>query len=68
MPVIRTEKTDNFTVMDNYHLRDMQLSLKARGLLSLMLSLPDDWDPPPLERGETAYRYLVSLIRAQAEA
>lgn len=44
MPVIRTEKTDNFTVMDNYHLRDMQLSLKARGLLSLMLSLPDDWD------------------------
>ena len=44
MPVIRTEKTDNFTIMANHHLRDMQLSLKARGLLSLMLSLPDDWD------------------------
>ena len=44
MPVIRTEKTDNFTIMANHHLRDMGLSLKARGLLSLMLSLPDDWD------------------------
>lgn len=44
MPVIRTEKTDNFTIMANHHLRDMSLSLKARGLLSLMLSLPDDWD------------------------
>ena len=44
MPVIRTEKTENFTVMANHHLRDMSLSLKARGLLSLMLSLPDDWD------------------------
>ena len=44
MPVIRTEKTENFTIMANHHLRDMQLSLKARGLLSLMLSLPDDWD------------------------
>ena len=44
MPVIRTEKTENFTIMANHHLRDMSLSLKARGLLSLMLSLPDDWD------------------------
>ena len=35
---------ENFTVMTNYHLKDRRLSLKAKGLLSLMLSLPDDWD------------------------
>lgn len=43
MPVIRVHKTNNFTVMSNVHLRDKELSLKAKGLLSLMLSLPDDW-------------------------
>ena len=40
MAVFRVEKTRNFTVMSNYHLRDKSLSLKAKGLLSLMLSLP----------------------------
>ena len=44
MAVFRVEKTKNYTVMSNYHLRDKSLSLKAKGLLSLMLSLPDDWD------------------------
>lgn len=44
MAVFRIEKTKNYTVMSNYHLRDMSLSLKAKGLLSLMLSLPEDWD------------------------
>lgn len=44
MAVIRVEKTKDFTVMSNYHLRDKRLSLKAKGLLSQMLSLPDDWD------------------------
>ena len=44
MPVFRIEKTRNYTVMSNYHLRDMSLSLKAKGLLSLMLSLPENWD------------------------
>ena len=44
MPVIRVEKTKNYTVMSNYHLRDKTLSLKAKGLLSTMLSLPDEWD------------------------
>ena len=43
MPVIRCEKKNNYTVMSNHHLRDKRLSLKARGLLSLILSLPDDW-------------------------
>lgn len=44
MSVFRIQKTKNYTVMSNYHLRDTNLSLKAKGLLSLMLSLPDDWD------------------------
>jgi hypothetical protein len=44
MAVIRVEKTKNYTVMSNYHLRDKNLSLKAKGLLSYMLSLPDEWD------------------------
>ncbi len=44
MAVFRIEKTRDYTVMSNYHLRDMSLSLKAKGLLSLMLSLPENWD------------------------
>lgn len=44
MAVFRVEKTNNYTVMSNYHLRDKNLSLKAKGLLSFMLSLPEDWD------------------------
>lgn len=43
MAVIRISKTKGFTVMSNYHLRDQNLSLKAKGLLSMMLSLPDEW-------------------------
>ena len=42
--VIRVEKNRNFTTMSNYHLRDKELSLKAKGLLSQILSLPDEWD------------------------
>ena len=44
MPVFRVEGTKNFTVMSNHHLRDKTISLKAKGLLSQMLSLPNDWD------------------------
>ena len=44
MAVFRIEKARDYTVMSNYHLRDMLLSLKAKGLLSLMLSLPENWD------------------------
>ena len=44
MAVFRVEKNKSFTVMSNYHLRDKALTLKAKGLLSLMLSLPEDWD------------------------
>ena len=42
--VFRVERNKNFTVMANYHLKDKRLSLKAKGLLSVMLSLPDDWN------------------------
>ena len=44
MAVFRVNKTENYTVMSNQHLRDKNLSLKAKGLLSIMLSLPDNWD------------------------
>lgn len=44
MAVFRIDKTRDYTVMANFHLRDKSLSLKAKGLLSLMLSLPEDWD------------------------
>lgn len=44
MSVFRVEKTGDYTVMSNYHLRDRTISLKAKGLLSVMLSLPEDWD------------------------
>ena len=44
MAVCRVEKNENYTVMSNYHLSDPRLSLKAVGLLSKMLSLPENWD------------------------
>ena len=44
MAVFRIERTKNYTVMSNYHLRSKTLSLKAKGLLSMMLSLPEDWN------------------------
>ena len=44
MSVIRVQKNKNYTCMSNYHLREKGLSLKAKGLMSVMLSLPDDWD------------------------
>ncbi len=42
--VIRVEKTKNYTTMSNYHFKDKDMSLKAKGLLSLILSLPEEWD------------------------
>lgn len=44
MSIIRVNKTSDYTVMSNTHFREKEMSLKAKGLLSLMLSLPDDWD------------------------
>lgn len=44
MAIFRVNKNKDYTVMSNYHLRDANMSFKAKGLLSMMLSLPDDWD------------------------
>lgn len=44
MAVYRVEKTDNFTMLSNYLFKDYALSWKAKGMLSNMLSLPEDWD------------------------
>ena len=44
MAVFRIEKTRDYTVMSNHHLRNARLSLKSKGLLSMMLSLPEDWN------------------------
>lgn len=44
MAVFRVERNKGYTVMSNHHLRNKELSLKAKGLLSQMLSLPEDWD------------------------
>ena len=44
MPVCRIMKECNYTRVSNHYLRDNSLSFKAKGLLTLMLSLPDDWD------------------------
>lgn len=44
MSVFRIEKTKDFTIMSNHHFKNKNLSLKAKGLLSLMLSLPEDWN------------------------
>ncbi len=44
MAVYRVERTRDYTVMCNYHLKDKTLSLKAKGLLSMMLSMPEEWN------------------------
>ena len=44
MAVFRIEKTRDYTVMSNYHLKDRTLTLKSKGLLSMMLSLPEEWN------------------------
>lgn len=44
MSKVRVHKTGNFTIMSNHHFKEKGMSLKAKGLLSLMLSLPDDWN------------------------
>ena len=44
MAVFRVERNRGYTVMSNHHLRNRGLTLKAKGLLSQMLSLPDNWD------------------------
>ena len=51
MSVFRVEKNKDYTVISNYHLRDKNILLKAKGLLSQILSLPEDWDYTLKSRG-----------------
>ena len=44
LQIFRVERTKNYTVMSNHHFKNKSLSLKAKGVLSLMLSLPDNWN------------------------
>ena len=44
MAIVRIPKVNNYTIMSNHHLTDPNLSLKAKGLMSYMLSRPDNWD------------------------
>lgn len=70
MAVIRTEKNRNFTTMSNYHLRDKRLSLKTKGLMSVILSLPDDWNYSVrglavfLDIGESAVKSSLAELEA----
>ena len=66
MAVFRVEKIKNYTVMSNHHLRDKSLSLKAKGLLSLMLSLPEDWDYTTKASPESAgTAWTASVLRCR---
>ena len=44
MAIVRVPKVNNYTIMSNHHLIDHELSFKAKGLMSYMLSRPDNWD------------------------
>ncbi len=46
MAVYRVQRTRDYTVMSNYHLKDKGLTLKSKGLLSMILSLPEEWNLP----------------------
>ncbi len=46
MGIFRVEKVKDYTTISNYHLRDKSLSLKAKGLLTMILALPEDWNFP----------------------
>jgi len=70
MSVYRVEKNKNFTIMSNIHLRDKRLSLRAKGLLSIFLSLPENWQftlaglSKIVREGITALRGAVAELEA----
>ena len=69
MSVFRINKTNKYTVMSNFHLQDKNLSYKAKGLLSYMLSLPEDWDysinglVAVSKEGTTAIRNILTELK-----
>ena len=66
MAVFRVERNTGYTVMSNHHLRNKELSLKAKGLLSQMLSLPEDWDYG-LKTGSLKVRTRITVVRVPAQ-
>lgn len=70
MAIFRVEKNKNYTVISNYHLKEKEMSLKAKGLLSLMLSLPDNWDYSIIglvaicKENETAIKNTLSELKS----
>ena len=67
MAVFRTEKTEDFTIMSNYHFKDRRLSLKAKGLLSMMLSFSDDWKYSLMGLAATSKEGLTAIRAAVQE-
>ena len=65
MAVFRIAKTKDYTIMSNFHLRDRTLTLKAKGLLSQMLSLPEDWNYEKNTLCEEITEYLVGPSQNQ---
>lgn len=65
--IFRINKTKNYTVMSNYHLKEKRMSLKAKGLLSIILSLPDDWDYSQAGLVELSSDQVSSVRNALAE-
>ena len=62
MAVFRIEKNRDYTVMSNHHLRNAGLSLKSKGLLSMMLSLPEDWNYSPEAWPKSARRVRTASV------
>ena len=58
MAVFRVERNKGYTVMSNHHLRNKELTLKAKGLLSQMLSLPEDWDFTLTQKRKINYGFI----------
>lgn len=65
MAVFRIERTRDYTVMSNHHLRNGKLSLKAKGLLSMMLSLPEEWNYTTMTHDVSVNQQEVKLTRTE---
>ncbi|MEY8575037.1 DUF6017 domain-containing protein [Oscillospiraceae bacterium 21-37] len=63
MAVFRVERNKGYTVMSNHHLRNKELTLKAKGLLSQMLSLPEDWDYTLMKLDSEHIRFVLDCMK-----
>ena len=65
--IFRVERNKGYTVMSNHHLRNKELSLKAKGLLSQMLSLPEDWDYLLCRCAHNPYARIAHTVKERVE-